>query len=247
MDASQFFRRMHFAFSCILAADSDPVAMIERLVTQSFDLFEGNVEAEAEGVPDLACCKNCPSCCSLRVTATAPEIFLLAHYVRLIEATPSGAQLNLSERIAETSRATAGLDEQQRMELRRACPLIFKGVCIAHPVRPLACRGHASFDRKACAQAAAGRDVDVPVSELHLGMRALVQSALQSAMRSSDRAWGLYELNHGLELALDASTDRRAAWARGEDSLAPTIPDLDMGAMAQTFDALLNASAAPGA
>jgi Fe-S-cluster containining protein len=238
---------MHVAFSRLLAGNSDPVLIIDRVVTQAFELFDGNVKIDVDGFPELACRKNCPSCCTLRVTATAPEILLLAHYVRLIEATPSGAQLNLSRRIAEADRATEGLNEKQRVELSRPCPLILKGVCIVHPVRPLACRGHASFDRQACARAAEGHNnVEVPVSELHLGMRALVQSALQSALRRSDRAWGLYELNHGLRLALDGN-DRRAAWVRGEDSLAPAISDLDASAMAQTFDALLGTSTVPSA
>jgi hypothetical protein len=69
--------------------------------------------------------------------------------------------------------------------LRRPCPLILRGVCIIHPVRPLACRGHASFDRTACARAAAGRNVEVPISEPHLDLRGLVQNALQSALRAA--------------------------------------------------------------
>jgi hypothetical protein len=44
---------------------------------------------------------------------------------------------------------------------------------------------------------------------------------------------------------IDASLeeeDKRAAWLRGNDSLGPAVADLDMGAMAASFDALL----APG-
>ena len=116
--------------------------------------------------------------------------------------------------------------------------MVIRGVCIIHPVRPLACRGHASFDRAACAHAAAGRNVEVPVSALHLHLRGLVQNALQSALRAAGLAWGLYEMNHALALALDQQ-DRGAAWANGGDSLGPIVDDVDMAAMAATFDALL--------
>lgn len=239
MESLEFFRGMHGAFSRVLAAGGRPEVVIDRLVTQAFDFFEQNIASETERLPELACQKNCPSCCTLRVTATAPEIFLLARYVRLVDAVPRGAHVNLPKRIAQTSRATRGLDERQRMAIRRPCPFVVRGVCIVHPVRPLACRGHASFDRTACSRAAAGRPVEVPVSLPHLNLRGLVQNALQSALRNAGLAWGLYEMNHALVLALGRQ-DRQAAWMWGEDSLAPVIADIDMAAMAATFDTLLD-------
>jgi hypothetical protein len=240
MDPFEFFRGMHDAFARVLAAGRGPDVLVDQLATSAFDLFEWNIAVQTEGLPALACHKNCPSCCTLRVTATAPEIFLLARYVRLIDASPAGAALNLPKRIAQANRASKGLDERQRMALRRPCPLILRGVCIVHPVRPLACRGHASFDRTACARAAAGRNIEVPISEPHLNLRGLVQNALQSALRAAGLAWGLYEMNHALMLALDRH-DRGAAWAKGDDSLGPVVPDADMEAMAATFDTLLAA------
>jgi Fe-S-cluster containining protein len=237
MDPIDFFRDLHAGFARVLGAGLPPEILIDRLAVHAFDLFEGNVSVQAEGLPEPDCRKNCPSCCTLRVTATAPEIFLLARYVRIVDASPSGSRINLPKRIAQANRASKGLNERQRMALRRPCPLILRSVCIIHPVRPLACRGHASFDRAACARAAAGRNVEVPVSEPHLQLRGLVQSALQSALRAAGLAWGLYEMNHALALALDRE-DRGAAWAKGGDSLGPTIEDADMGA---TFDTLLAA------
>jgi Fe-S-cluster containining protein len=238
MDPVDFFRTMHSAFARVLAVGGRPEVVIDRLVTQAFELFEQNIAIQTEGLPALACEKNCPSCCTLRVTATAPEIFLLARYVRLIHASAGGTLVNLPKRITQANRATKGLDERQRMAIRQPCPFVLRGVCVIHPVRPLACRGHASFDRTACARAAKGRNVEVPVSEPHLNLRALVQNALQSALRGAGLAWGLYELNHALALALDRE-DRRTAWVNRSESLAPMIADVDMAAMAATFDTLL--------
>ncbi len=241
MGPLDFFKTMHEAFARILAAGQKPATLIDLVANQAFEFFESNIVTQSQGLPELGCRKNCPSCCTLRVTATAPEIFLLAHYVRRIDASPSGAPLHLPERIAEANSITKGCGETERMALRRPCPMMLKGICIVHPVRPLACRGHASFDRAACARAAAGGDVEVPVSEPHMSLRGLVQGALQSALRRSDVAWGLYELNHGLVQAL-GTEDGPAAWARGDDSLAPALADTDMGAAAAAFDAILAAS-----
>jgi len=232
------FRDLHALFARVLAQTARTPWLFGRLVEGVFDLFETNIAAQTGHLPPLACEKGCPSCCILRVTATAPEIFLLAAYVQRIEAAPAGAAIGLGRRIALADRATRGLGETGRMRLRKPCPFLMRGVCIVHPVRPLACRGHASFDRQACVRAAAGRDVEVPLSEPHVALRGLLQASLQSALRATGLAWGLYEMNHALTLALDGKA-RDAAWLAGEDSLAPAAIDFDRVAAAERFDALL--------
>jgi Fe-S-cluster containining protein len=233
------FKNLHDGFRRIVAETPDPERMPAALAESAFDLFEANIGPHTQHLPQLACDRGCPSCCVLRVTATAPEIILLADYVNRIEATPQGAAIGLKRRVELADRATRGLGEAERMALCKPCPFIVRGVCVIHPVRPLACRGHASFDRKACAQAAAGRDVEVPLSEPHRALRGAVQAALQSALRAMGLAWGLYELNHGLVLALDRNR-RGAAWCAGQDGLAEAGLAFDSAALAQHFNALLS-------
>jgi len=235
--AISFFRSMEAGFSRMLRPDAEAGAVIDALATQAFDWFETNIAMHTEDQPQLACDKGCPTCCSLRVTATAPEIFLMADYIRRVEASPSGAALGLRERVLTAFAGTRGLGEQDRLALAQPCPLMIEGMCILHPVRTLACRGHAAFDVQGCRAAAAGEDVEVAISEPHLMLRGLVQNALQSALRDAGLAWGLYELNHGLALALEDPA-REAAWYAGEDSLAPTITELDMDALGEAFDRL---------
>lgn len=234
-----FFRIMYDGFGRILAAGRDRTGVIDTVTAQAFDLFERNVAIQTEGLPVLACHKGCPACCCIRVTATAPEIFLLATYVKRVHASPAGAALDLPGRIAEADRAVRGLGEQQRMAAQCICPFIMKGICIIHPVRPLACRGLASFDKNACEDAAAGRPVEVPLSEPHAVMRSMVQNALQSAMRAQGYAWRGYELNHALLLAL-TNEGGEAEWCAGGDPLAPAlVEDTDWQAVAATFDEVL--------
>jgi len=232
------FKNLHDSFRRIVAETPDPARLPATLAERAFDLFEVNIGPHTQHLPQLACERGCPSCCVLRVTATAPEIILLADYVNRIEAMPQGAAIGLKRRIELADRAARGLGEAERMALRKPCPFIVRGVCVIHPVRPLACRGHASFDRKACAQAAAGRDVEVPLSEPHRALRGAVQAALQSALRAAGLARSLYELNHGLVLALDRNR-RGAAWFAGQDSLVEAGLAFDSATSAQQFDALL--------
>jgi len=208
------------------------------LTSEAFELFERNVAIQAEGLQVLACHKGCPACCCIRVTATAPEVFLLAGYIRRIHATAAGAQLDLPARIAAANAVARGLASEQRMAAQCFCPLILRDACIIHPVRPLACRGHAAFDKQACIDAAAGRPTEVPVSEPHAVIRSLVQNALQSALRAQGYAWQAYELIHGLHLAL-TQPDCEQRWIRGEDVLAPArIEDTNWQAIADMFDEL---------
>ncbi|MBI5262147.1 MAG: hypothetical protein HY852_10075 [Bradyrhizobium sp.] len=232
------FRELHAVFAHIVARNAGSAQLTESVAERAFDIFEANMGPLAAHLPPLACEKGCPSCCILRVTATAPEVFLLASYVRRIEASPQGAAIGLKRRIELADRATRGLGEAERMALRKPCPFIVRGMCIVHPVRPLACRGHASFDKKACARAAAGQDVEVPLSEPHHALRGSVQAALQSALRSAGLAWGLYEVIHGLALALDRE-EREADWVAGKDSLAPAAIEFDRTAAAEQLDELL--------
>lgn len=67
-------------------------------------------------------------------------------------------------------------------------------------------------------------------------VRVLVQSALQAALRQRGLAWGSFELNHALSLALDNNA-AQASWLDGGDPLADAAIDLDVrSAMAAGFD-----------
>ena len=237
-----FFLAMERGFTAILARRAGSAMTVEALVDQAYDWFErnvpsGDISQVTADQPTLACEKGCQTCCSLRVTATAPEIFLLATYIRRVEASPQGQALSLSQRVADAYAATRDVGENGRLALAWPCPVLVQGQCLMHPVRTLACRGHAAFSVAQCEAAARGEDVDVAISEAHLTMRGLVQNALQSALRTAGLPWGLYELNQGLALALEDES-KCEAWLAGEESLGPAIPDLDMDALGAAFDRL---------
>lgn len=227
--AEAFFRDLRGAF------ERTPT---DALMLQAWDSFEGNVAIQSEGQPNVACHKGCPSCCTLRVTALAPEVFMVAAYLRATAAALQAHGIDLMGRLRALDAATRGLDEVARVALRRRCAFIMQGVCLIHRVRPLACRGHASHDKRACVEAAAGRADEVPFSGPHRVVRVLVQSALQAALRQRGLDWGAYELNHALVLALD-DEDAAARWLRGGDPLASAAADREFrDAMAAGFDAV---------
>jgi Fe-S-cluster containining protein len=243
VDMLGFFKAQHQGFTATLSQHHGRVELLPALLTQAFSSFEGNVEQQAEGYPEVACHKGCATCCTIRVIATAPEVLLVARYIRSVADDLRQAEVDLVQRLTEADSDTRDRDEQQRVSLRRRCPYIDKGVCVIYPARPLACRGHASYDKRACAQAAAGRLEEIPFSVPHMKMRSLVQNAMQSALRDAGYAWAAYELNHSLSIALD-DEECEQAWLAGDDVFAPAlIADVSLAEMASTFDHIHGRSA----
>jgi hypothetical protein len=236
-----FFKAMSHAFGETIRGRRDRSDFVGVLCAQAFDSFEKNVAIQAEGAPALACKGECAACCTLRVVATAPEVFLLARFAAVNAPALAAQGIELARRIAETDLAVGGLSERERMSVRRDCPLIENGLCLAYRLRPLACRGHASFDEAACIEAAGGKSVKTAISTPHIVVRGLVQNAMMSALREEGLAWGLYELNGALRLALSRG-QALEEWIAGEDPLAPaTIREFDAKEAAATFDEISRA------
>lgn len=237
-ESLEFFKAQHQGFIETLTTHGGRVELLPALLTQAFSSFEGNVDMQAQDYPDIACSKGCATCCTIRVVATAPEVLLVARYLRAADGSLKQEGIDLMQRLADADAVTRGCDEQQRVELGYRCPYIDKGACVIYPVRPLACRGHASYDKRACVEAAAGRIDEVPFSVPHITMRSLIQNAMQSALCDAGYAWAVYELNHSLSIAL-AEQDCEEAWLAGDDVFAPAmIADISLAEMANTFDQL---------
>lgn len=234
---SAFFKATSHAFGETIDAHRTRPELVALLCAQAFDSFAKNVAIQSEGEPALACHGECAACCCLRVAATAPEIFLLARFVSVNAAAFAERDVMLLKRIADADRTIGGQSEEQRMLVQHACPLIEGGLCLAYKIRPLACRGHAAFDKASCVAAARGEDVETAVSAAHLVVRSLVQNALMAALRRAGLAWGLYEINRALNIALSAP-DALEQWISGDDPLqSARVPDFDMAEAGAIFDA----------
>jgi Fe-S-cluster containining protein len=236
--ALDFFRIMHRKFESTLQEHRSSESMLAKLLTQTFTSYEGSAALQSEGQPEPECRKGCATCCSIRVVATAPEVFLVARYVRARESMLQAQGINLRKRLATADEVTRGCSERERVALRRRCPFIHKGVCMIYSARPLACRSHLSYDRQACVDAAAGRIEAVPYSVPHMQVRSLVQNALQSALRDAGYPWAVYEINQAVGVAL---ADERAEprWLAGEDIFVPArVDEVAMAEMEATYDRL---------
>jgi len=209
--------------------------LISDTLREAFETFELSVVNASDDLYTIACHGGCANCCTIRVAATAPEILLIARAIK-----SHGG--DLANRIFVADALSNALSEAERMASALPCPFIENDLCAIYAVRPLACRGHASYDEMACIDALNGLPVDVPISALHMQVRSLIQNALQSAMRDADMPWATYELNAALKIAL-ADDAVETDWINGKDVFASAmLTEVSLEEMSETFDAIKMAS-----
>lgn len=242
--ALEFFRTLHQAFESVIKTHRGCETLLSALNSLAFTSYEGTIGLQTETLPAPECRKGCATCCTLRVVATAPEVFLVARYIRAMDDRFKTQKIDIRKRIARADELTRGRSERERVHLRRRCPYIHAGACVIYPVRPLACRSHMSYSRQACLDAAAGRADEVPYSPVHMQVRSVVQNAMQSALRDAHYPWATYELNHALSIALDDDA-AEAAWRAGGDVLgAAQVAEVGAVEMAEAFDRILGRQSA---
>lgn len=120
--AEAFFRDLRSAFERTLD-DGSSASRTEIVTLQAWDSFAGNVAIQSEGPPPVACSKGCPSCCTLRVTALAPEVFMVAAYLRATAPALRQHGIDLIGRLREIDAATGlpGARLARQACLRRSC------------------------------------------------------------------------------------------------------------------------------
>jgi len=233
MDSAQdFFVALRNGFGATIKAGRGDPRLIDVLTAQAVEMFERNADIQSEGQPSPACCRGCATCCALQVSATAPEIFLAARFLRLTAPAFADHGVDFTPRLAAFVEGIKGMDQQARFASQAPCPFIINGACAIYAARTLACRGHVGFDRAACEAAARGEEVGAPISAAHKTVRALVQGALQAALRDGGLDWGASDFLVGLDRAL-RDPDAEARWLRGEEVFADLR--LDDGAELAAF------------
>ena len=159
----------------------------------------------------LACAKGCATCCHNWVSATAPEIFLLARAL--------GEDATAIARVRSAADRTRGLDRERRVHGGEACALLAENLCSVYAVRPLVCRAYVSASLPACLAAFGGGPAQIPMPTRYVQLRASHDHALWAALRAADLPDASYELNEAVARVL-GDTEAEARWLAGEDVFA---------------------------
>ncbi len=193
---------------------------------RAVEIFEFSLKQHPPEAP-LACARGCAFCCYSFVSATAPEIFLLAKTVR---SAPERDQAAALERVHATDVVTHGLSKADRFAKRQPCSMLVANECSVYAGRPLACRAFASFSLPKCEMAFQTGSEDIPIPGINMELRRNCNQALWSALSFAGFPFAGYELNRGLLTALE-TPDAERRWLAGEDIFAGVATD-DMAELA---------------
>lgn len=128
-------------------ARGDAARAIQELAEVALAKHRGNAEA-------IACKAGCGHCCIVNVAVLAPETDAIMDYLRR-KSGPT-EQRRLAERAEELFHLVRGLDDEERIMLRRPCLFLDETACCGiYPVRPLLCRALTSTDPERCREAIA--------------------------------------------------------------------------------------------
>lgn len=178
-------------------------------------VFEAHIKSHMS-VPHLDCKRGCAYCCSLIVTAAAPEVLHLAAAIR--RGSTEEVQ-KLRDGIAESRAAAGHLTPGESVRKPVPCGILQDDACAHYAARPLGCRGHVSQSVEACLANVADPAKLIPGSRPH-GEGALeCKLALFAALKAVGLPHRSYELNAALERTLE-SQDAERRWLAGEDIFA---------------------------
>src|SRR4051812_21699759 len=193
--------------------------------------------ASSSGAPALACAKGCSLCCHNWVSATAPEIFLLARAARADAAAPA--------RIRTAADLSDGMERAVRVAGAAACALLQDDLCSVYTARPLVCRAFVSTSLAACRAAFSGGPDDIPMPGNFVGLRGAHEHALWAALRAAGLPDASYELNAAIARIIE-DEGAEARWLAGADVFAGIATDDPDDAAAADFTRTLAAELAGG-
>lgn len=200
-------------------ADTSVADRASRAAAIVHKVFELSAKATPSKL-DIACRKGCSYCCYTQVSATAPELFLIA---RTLETAKPGKAPPRDAVLAGAAR-TAGLGVEGRFGKKIPCALLAENACSMYAERPTVCRQVTSTNLAACLDEYEGRDFngDMVVSRLYLDHARNCRIPLQAALISLDLPLASYELGAGLTAALETGAEE--AWLSGRDTFQGVAP-----------------------
>lgn len=216
-NADRFGSGLTAALLAVLAGGRDADGL-QRAVADS--------AAAAEGVCDgrpMACGPGCPYCCVLNVAILLPEALVIADWLN--QQLPAARLADLRARLAAHCCRARWMEDEERIFQKAACPFLDgAGNCSIHQVRPLVCRGAASFDRDSCRAAfsplLAEEERQVPVDLLRQAAFDAAFMALAEVLRRHGLDDRSIELGTGVLAFLDHPDCRELFLAGGRLSHA---------------------------
>jgi len=182
-------------------------------VHEKTDLLVEQISRKPEGQFD--CRPGCTYCCSYRVEALPPEIFLIAAELRKL---PADALAEVTTRLREHTAKAKGLRPEHH---NLVCPLLVDSKCTVYENRPFSCRRFNSLDVEVCKDPNGSPPEN---EELNMKAAAVLNGTVEGYLKRRLPSYP-HELGAALLKAL-GEPDLEARWFKGEQ-VFDLLPDMD--------------------
>ena len=207
------------------SSDPEPTAEMARRLHTMFELAKqsGNIDPPVNflysklettiqdfGPIPIACKKGCSHCCHVGISATAPELLLIAKIVQR-----RGGEV--IDRLRAAHLYTKDFSFEERYRHPNPCPMLEQDVCSIYESRPRVCRLAVSGNASLCGRVFRQlTNEKIPTPSLYLGARTIYATVMAVALKRSRLPYDAYEFIAGLMRALDVP-DAERAWLSGDN------------------------------
>ena len=258
MDADELAERM-LEPATMQAIYEDTTAIIDRNRTADglYELVQNVIVSMeevwgnlTEDAPPFACRKGCSHCCHQSVMATAPEVLLVAKFLRdnLTEREVSLLHRKIAARAVEMN----ALTNDERVDGQVPCSFLMDNICTIYPVRPLQCRGGYSEDAEYCRSLLEDREAiqaavaDGRIEGRYLLLPKMLYDSAQVGMAGALGKDGLnaepLELTAAMAIALE-DPNITEKWLAGWPVFADARLEIEESTEGESFTAKVAASA----
>ncbi|MDP8244438.1 MAG: YkgJ family cysteine cluster protein [Candidatus Hinthialibacter antarcticus] len=192
-----------------LRSDPSPALFVD-VLKRCYEVVDSFIASltKISVIQNIACCKGCSYCCSLPVHAHSYEIIAIAEHIK--QTWSKGEISALKRRIKHyIEHSEFGRPFNENTELV-FCPLLRKGSCSIHPLRPINCQAHHSSDVSDCIKAMNGLPSIIDFNSLVSDLYKIEYDAIHSLFTEWDWDVSQQNLTLGLKRALEQknSTER---------------------------------------
>lgn len=218
------FARCQQSVSKQLSSACQQPARLDSLLGALRDVVDGaddTIEQHSGDRSLIACGPGCSTCCVVNVSTLIPEGIAIAGYLQ----SQGGATVQATkERLEDLWREVRGLDDEDRLYMRRPCAFLDQGgACGIYPLRPLLCRSISSTDAQNCRDALSSRIFGEEIAILMHQFQQNLYETLFSGVAAGLEEGGLdgrsYQLTglvryllHHPEAATDWLNGQRLTW-----------------------------------
>jgi len=171
----------------------------------------------------IACHDGCHWCCHLKVSVTAPEVFVIAEYLE--HSAPALVRERIKARAAELAQDPRIFSSDAKAEAHIPCSMLTEhGGCSVYAVRPLTCRGYNALDSESCRRMLDDDQEFVASNEAWARECAAESLGFLAALGDAQLPAELLELTSALHTAL-SEPNALQRWLSGEPIFAASLAD----------------------